>query len=443
MIGLGIAIGSGEWLLGPSVVVTYGPSLLWITTVAVVLQVFLNLEMARYTLYTGEPIVTGFMRTGPGPRFWTGCYALVAFLQVGWPGWALASATASAAILLGRMPGEADAGTVILLGYLTFLACFVIVSTGRKVERTIELVMWVLVAWIALYLLAIDLTAVSATTWRRVSAGFVSFGAVPAGADWVLLGAFAAYSGLGGVSNAFITNWMRDKGYGMGATVGYIPTPFGPRLKLAPLGNVFEPDRGAIESWRAWWRYLNVDQWGVFAVGSLAGMALTALFTLEYVPAGSTIGGWSVAGMQAEGVARVHGPVFWYLTLFCGFAVLFSTQLGNVDGLPRLVTDMIWSGSERVRALGQGDVRPLYYGVLLTFAVWGSIALNLAQPLTLVVIGANMAGVNLVILSLHTLVVNRRFLPPALRPPLWREAALVACVIFYGTFVGAALWRLL
>ena len=37
IIGLGAAIGSGEWLLGPSVIVAYGPSLLWITTVAVLL----------------------------------------------------------------------------------------------------------------------------------------------------------------------------------------------------------------------------------------------------------------------------------------------------------------------------------------------------------------------------------------------------------------------
>src|SRR5687767_1390615 len=66
VIGLGLAIGSGEWLLGPSIIVSYGVAFLWITTIAVLLQVLLNLEMARYTLYSGEPIITGFMRTRPG-----------------------------------------------------------------------------------------------------------------------------------------------------------------------------------------------------------------------------------------------------------------------------------------------------------------------------------------------------------------------------------------
>ena len=47
IIGLGIALGSGEWLIGPAVILKYGTALLWITTVSVVLQVILNQEMGR------------------------------------------------------------------------------------------------------------------------------------------------------------------------------------------------------------------------------------------------------------------------------------------------------------------------------------------------------------------------------------------------------------
>jgi hypothetical protein len=66
--------------------------------------------------------------------------------------------------------------------------------------------------------------------------------------------------------------------------------------------------------------------------------------------------------------------------------------------------------------------------------VWGAVALNLAQPLTLIVISANISSVVTMCLSLHTIVVNRRFPPPELRPPLWREAALVLTAAFYGLF---------
>jgi hypothetical protein len=66
------------------------------------------------------------------------------------------------------------------------------------------------------------------------------------------------------------------------------------------------------------------------------------------------------------------------------------------------------------------------------FAVWGCIALNLAQPLTLIILGANIPGVNFALERLHTIRVTRRFLPRELRPPLWRDAALVVCALFFG-----------
>jgi hypothetical protein len=440
VIGLGIAIGGGEWLIGPAVILKYGPALLWITTISVCLQVVLNQEMARYTLYAGEPIITGFMRTRPGATFWGWTYGILAFSQYGWPGWALGSATATAALMLGRMPEAADSGFVISIGYATFLLCFVIATVGKKVERTIEYAMWVMIAFIGAYLLLVDIFAVSGTHWRAVGGGLVSFGSIPAGADWALLGAFAAYSGLGGIGNALTTNYMRDKGYGMAATVGYIPAAMAEARPLPPQGNVFVPTADALKRWRAWWQYLYLDQWLIFGGGSLLGMALAIAFTLEFVPAGTVAGEWAVANLQAEGIAARHGQVFWYLTILCGFGILFSSQLGIVDGLPRGTTDILWAASPTLRR--SGDVRRVYYGVLGAFAVWGCIALNLARPITLIIIGANAAAVIFVIESIHTLIVNRRFLPRELRGALWREACLVGCALFYGTFACVTAWKL-
>jgi hypothetical protein len=439
IIGLGIAIGSGEWLLGPSVVARYGPALLWVTTVSVLLQVFINIEMARYTMYTGEPIMVGFMRTSPGPRFWSGLYGLLTFLQVGWPGWALASATAVAALALGRIPTAADAELVKIFGYLTFGICVLILTVGRTIERNLEYAMWILMSAVFGYLLLIDVTMVSAASWRAVLTGFVSFGALPSGADWLLLGAFAAYSGLGGVSNAYMTNWMRDKGFAMGAKVGYIPSAAGTPVSLSPHGKVFVVDERSLRRWKDWFRFLYLDQGVIFAAGSIVGMMLVTVMSFEFVPAGTQIGGWAVADLNASAIAERHGRVFWYLTLLTGFWVLFKTQLGQSDGLVRTLTDMLWSGSARVGRRPGADVRRLYYTILAVFVVWGCIALNLAQPLTLVVIGANVAGVNFVLLSIHTLVVNRKVLPRELRPPVWREAMVALCALFFGGFAVATL----
>src|SRR5688572_2811292 len=82
---LAASIGGGEWLVGPAVGVRHGVGLFWIATVAIVLQLLFNLEAIRYTLYTGEPIVAGFMRLRPSSTFWAGLYTLLAIAQLGMP----------------------------------------------------------------------------------------------------------------------------------------------------------------------------------------------------------------------------------------------------------------------------------------------------------------------------------------------------------------------
>ena len=102
IIALGASIGSGEWLLGPKITVQYGGTLLWIDTIAIVLQSILNTESIRYTLYTGEPMFSGFMRCRPGSKFWSIVY-LITDLGGSWPAWAMTAATALAAAWLGAI----------------------------------------------------------------------------------------------------------------------------------------------------------------------------------------------------------------------------------------------------------------------------------------------------------------------------------------------------
>ncbi|MFN8708352.1 MAG: hypothetical protein ACK50J_16875, partial [Planctomyces sp.] len=51
IVMMGIQIGGGEWLLGPEITARYGGGLMWVATIAIVLQVFYNIECGRYALY--------------------------------------------------------------------------------------------------------------------------------------------------------------------------------------------------------------------------------------------------------------------------------------------------------------------------------------------------------------------------------------------------------
>jgi hypothetical protein len=146
VIALGVSIGSGEFLLGPAAFVKYGLSLLWVVGVAALLQTLLNVELMRYTMATGEPIFTGFMRTRPHATFWAWFYASLFFLQMGWPGWAGAAAGAVFFLFAKRLPVASEAGMVYAIGVGLFLLCGCILMIGRRIERTLEYLNWIMVS---------------------------------------------------------------------------------------------------------------------------------------------------------------------------------------------------------------------------------------------------------------------------------------------------------
>lgn len=450
VIALGVSIGSGEFLLGPAAFVKYGLSLLWIVGVAALLQTLLNLELMRYTMATGEPIFTGFMRTRPHSTFWAWFYSILYFLQMGWPGWAGAAAGAVFFLFAKRLPLPEESGSVYVIGVGLFLMCALVLMVGRRIERTLEYLNWIMIALIIGGLGSLALLFVPAGTWATALVGFIgfdlnsgSFQFVPAGADYFLLGAFAAYAGGGGVANLTLSNWARDKGYGMSSTVGFIPAAVGgKKVALAHSGSTFEPNASALERWKGWWRIVRVDQWGVYFTGAILGMAFPALLYVTFIPAGSDIRGLGIAAALAQAVATQKGAIFGGVIAILGVWILFKTQLDILEGMTRAITDILWTGSARIRAWRGGDVRVVYYSVLAAISVWGIVALRMTQPIILLSLSANMAGIVFIISSLHLLYVNTRLLPVELRPPMWRRLALVALALFYGFFLTLWLWSM-
>jgi Mn2+/Fe2+ NRAMP family transporter len=234
VVMMGIQIGGGEWLLGPEVTAKYGGALMWIATVAIILQVFYNLECGRYALYCGEPIFTGIMRTRPDPRFWMGVILLLN-LSALIPGLSTHGAAMAVSLWLGRPPGEEDRALVVAVAYAFLLLVALPVLIGGKVYNMLQAIMTAKVAVVLGFCLAIGVLFVSPANWWNVFSGFAKFGSVPtviegrdatvnilqswwSGDGWpvialgniAVLGAFAGYAGGGGLANATYSNFVRD-----------------------------------------------------------------------------------------------------------------------------------------------------------------------------------------------------------------------------------------
>ncbi len=83
-IMVGMAVGSGELILWPWITARFGAVMAWAPAVAVFLQIWINLEIGRWAIATGESALSGLARASVKIM-----YLYMGFLLVltGLPGW--------------------------------------------------------------------------------------------------------------------------------------------------------------------------------------------------------------------------------------------------------------------------------------------------------------------------------------------------------------------
>ncbi len=437
------SIGGGEWIAGPMVVVAYGPGILWIATVGILLQMVFNLESVRYALYSGEPILTGIIRLSPGPKLWSWFYIFIAVAQLATPALALGCANVIFAAAMSDLPNSdgSDRLTLLWIGYGVLAAIVILLLSGKSIERVLERLSWIMIVLIFGFLLVVNVLFVPWSGWVETFLGFFRPAALPENVDIILLALFASTAGSGGIGNLAISNWVRDKGFGMGAHSGGFGGVLAKgHMELAPIGHVFPVTTENLRRWRVWWKYALCDQMGLWALGCFVGMYLNVNLAAAIVSPDVQLSGYEAGAFQAQFMAEKLWQGFWVLALLNGFWVLFSTQVGNIDGLTRTVADVCWASWPNAR---RWTASGLYALLLLCFASWGVVALAMGEnALGLFKILGVVAGPILTVSAIQILRVNTRFLPPELHPPMWRRVGLMGCAVFYGSVSLMSFWRL-
>ena len=353
------------------------------------------------------------------------------------------------------------------LGYAIFLAAFVPLFFGGKIYNTIEKILVAKVFILLGYMSFLAVMYVDWVNWQEIFSGFFRFGALPvveghqitwselfAGfigtgeqppLDIALVATFAAIAGTGGLSGVTFSSYVRDKGWGMGKHVGAIPSAVGGgSVALAHTGIVFRVTDSTQRVWKRWRNLTLRDQLGVCLFGSVMGIALPALVSLQFVK-GQEVKGHSLAALTAQGVVDNTGiELFWFLTLFCGFIVLGPGQVTTVEGFARRWTDVIWVGSRRLRHASGEQAKYVFYSLLIFSGVWGLVVLTLfPDPLTIVKIAGQLFNFALGLSALHVLYVNVRLLPRELRPNWFVRLCMILCAVFFTGIGTVAMTTLL
>ncbi len=454
----GLALGSGEFILWPYITYKSGFIFFWACMLGVLTQFFLNMEIERWTLVTGESAITGFCRLS---KHWAWVMLLLNILPWAWPGWATGAATILSWIVYGPVETATAEGIVTYgshnASYFAIAGLVlvgVVLTAGPVVYNTVEKIQTFLVGFILLLVVVLSVIVIRPDAIVAMAAGTLNIGGIPdldsTGLTLMgLLGALA-FAGAGGTTNLGQSNFIKDKGYGMGKFIGRITSPItGQEEAIADVGYHFKQTPDNMQRWRLWWKAANIEHFFSFFLTCVICLCLMSLisYSLFYDSSGTLMPGmerfgtgmdfiWGQAFLLSE---RSMGGLLKMSFLIMGVAVLMTTELGVLDAVARISTDIVkvnylrddefWSQSKLYFLFLWGEIL-LGIGILL---------IGLDQPLLLLVTSAAMNGIVMFLYSLILLYMNNKILSRSLAMHPVRFVALVWSCAFFGYFSFQAL----
>jgi hypothetical protein len=424
IVAAGVGLASGEFILYPYIASQVGLAFVWAAAVGLITQFFINMEIERYTLATGETVLTGFSRLG---RHWGIFFVILAFLSNLWPGWATSSATLVTYAVGG--------GSVRWIAVAILVSIGLILTLSPVVYRALEGAQTLKVIAVGGLILIAAFFAIPDDTWQQAPASLANARMPADELGWALLLGALAYAGAGGGQNLCQSNWIRDKGLGMGCHAPRIVSPLtGEPVAHSGTGWRFETTPEQLSRWRRWWRLANVEQLSTFVAISFFTILFTSILALATLSGQESLPR-DISFLKIEGdflsaaVGGWFGTFFWVVGAFS----LFAASLGIVDYTSRLAADVVrtvyWRG---------GRESLIYAGLVWAMVAVGCsiIASGMDQPLVLLVIAGCVAAFMMFIYSAMLIVLNRRLLAPELRPSAGRVGALVWAVLLFGFLSG-------
>jgi hypothetical protein len=427
VILLATALGSGELILWPYITTQVGIALVWLSVLGITVQFFLNMEIERYTLVTGETAVTGFSRMWVG---WSVIFALGAILPNTIPGWA----SSAAEMFTFIFPLGSGAAPIVATIFLFSIALAVTLSP--VVYQLLEKVQAVLVAIILVFIALAIFIATDLSAWTGVVTKAPQ-GVADLPTYWKEVGAISilaaiSFAGAGGANNLCQSNYVRDKGMGMGLHIPNIVSPITGEEVAAPSLGYVPPDTEENQRrFKGWWKVANQEH--LLTFWFCGALLLVALCVLVF----SSIGiqeniGTDLAFVEDWGAAMGEKIAPWFEEFFfiAGFVMLLSTNIGIMDYVGRITGDSL-----KVTVLRNSEFwseSKIYVTVVWIMAIGGTALIWTGiEPIVLLILSA--AGGFFVMAAYSTLInfINRRYLPEWAKLKGWRSPIMVLVALFY------------
>ncbi|MGH3586504.1 MAG: Nramp family divalent metal transporter, partial [Pseudonocardia sp.] len=363
---------------------------------------------------------------------WGALFIIFALCQNFWPGWATGAATTATFVL-----GLGEGAPIVPITIAALIAIGITLTLSPVVYQAVEKIQFVFVVLIMLIIIIAIPVGTTTEAWGALVTEGIGSPTFPLGhpdlSIPLLLGALA-FAGAGGANNLVQSNYIRDKGMGMGLHMPKIVSPITGHEEARPsLGYMFPVDDENMRRWRGWWRVANWEQFITFFIVGVASLIILSVLAYSTLPVGE-VEQQDLEFLFLEGqtlqetVAPWFGSAFWIAATLA----LFSTNLGILDYTSRLIADQF-----KVNALKDSQrwtESRIYVTTVWLMIVIGSLILitGVDQPFVLIVIASSIAGVQMFFYSGLLIWLNRKALPKQLQISGVRLAVLALSFVFFG-----------
>ncbi len=432
VVAMGLAIGTGELILWPHLVTKFGYDVLWAALLGITFQYFINQEVARHAIATGESFFTSSSRIF---RWFAPFWLLSAILLYVWPGWAAAIGTT-----LRELFGF---GTYIEWALVSLVLVLALTFAGKIAYRLLERSLKFTVPTFFGLLVIASFFNLKSADFSNMLTGITRFGYFPNGIDVGVFLSAIVFAGAGGLLNLCTSLWYRDKQTGMGKYVGRIINPItGKEEAVSFSGYQFDTHKENISKWKRWMNFIRIDQGVIFwFLGLLTLILLSMNAYATLTPKGLVPEGLDIAVVQAHIFGDMWGLAGFRLFLIMAFLMLFSVMWTVLDAFTRIVSDILYVNSHTgpfkryLSWVEHISVHKLYYTSISILVVASAILLPLQQPLILLSISAILGGLTMAIYTPILIYLNNTRLAKPLRPGIFTNIAMVAATLFYWYFI--------
>ena len=409
-------VGSGELIATTTLGAQVGYAALWVIVTSCAVKVFVQAELARYTIASGETGLEAFNRI-PGPRF-----------QVSWVVWYWALVVLSTLLQVGAMFGGISQvfnlifpaiPVNVLVIFFTALTIALLLGGGyERIERfaALKAALFTVITFTCALLLV---RRPQYFSWAKLAAGF-SFQLPGEGLATAV--AVFGITGVGATELFVYPYWCVEKGYAR-----------------------FTGPRDDSPQWqqraRGWIRVMHMDVFLALVLYTLVTMAF-------YLLGAGILNGMGLVPKSSDMIltlsniyTQILGPWSVWLFYIGAVVILYGTIFAATAAHSRLYADMM-------RLLGlfrRNDypARQRYRRLFLVAlaVIPGILFLSIQSPVWMVVMGGISQAIALPVITFSTLYLRYRHLPRNMAPSWYTTAAVWLSGLIMLFMVGYSLVR--